>query len=166
MKTQTGFITVLCVMGLLVFSRATETNLIPWHVVSSNRLTEIRQEFYALPRPVIEGWQTVTQRGPVMFFGWSAEMEGTKLVLTTNATAFIRDNVAQGTNEIRDEVELAGALWPMLLDTNHSVEATAILIGNGLEVYQSYGRPVQQQAGHIRGRGHDRTIRPAGIEQG
>ena len=128
MKTQTRAIamTLSIMFGFSVW--ATETNLIPWHVVSSNRLSEIRQEFYALPRPVIEGWQTVTQRGSVMFFGWSANMEGTKLVLTSNATAFIYDNIAKGTNEIRGEVELAGALWPMLLDTNHSGEATAVLI--------------------------------------
>jgi hypothetical protein len=129
MKVRIGVIVIVLVMGWLVFCRATETNLTPWYVVSSNRLTEIRQEFYALPRPVIERWQTVTQRGPVIFFGWSSDMEGTKLVLTTNAATFISDNVAKGTNEFRGEVDIAGALWPILLDTNHSGEATAILVG-------------------------------------
>jgi hypothetical protein len=130
MNTHTRTIAwALAMMGGLIALRATETNLIPWHVVSSNRLTEIRQEFYALPRPVIEGWQTVTQRGSVMFFGWTAEMEGTNLVLTTNATAFIEDNIALTSNRFDGRVEISGALWPMLLDTNHSGEATAILLG-------------------------------------
>ena len=128
MKTCAGSITLLFVMGCSFSGQATETILIPWHVVSSNRLTEIRQEFYVLPRPVIQGWQTVTQRGSVMFFGWSAEMEGTKLVLTTNATAFIEDNTAHAGYRFDGRVELSGALWPILLDTNHSGEATAILL--------------------------------------
>lgn len=129
MKAKALVIALLLMTVICPFSNwAIETNLIPWHVVSSNRLAEIRQEFHILPRPVIASWKTVTRRGPVMFFGWSAEMEGSKLVLTTNAAAFIRGTVAKGANEMRGEAELAGALWPMLLDTNHSGEATATLI--------------------------------------
>jgi hypothetical protein len=101
--------------------------MIPWLVVSSNRLNTIRQEFYALPRPIVDHWQTVTQRGPALFLG-NADLEGTSLVLSASAEYFVTNNMALATNQLCQEEEVGIAIWPILLDTNYSGDATAILV--------------------------------------
>ena len=57
-----GPVVVCCTAGVL----AAESNGTPWLVISSNRLETVRQAFYALPRPLVEGWQTRDTTGTGM----------------------------------------------------------------------------------------------------
>ena len=143
---------VSCLVCLVLWCRsvvfATDTNLMPWLVISSNRLATVQQDFYALPRPVIVGWQTVTQRGPVLFFGYSANMTASKLVLSTNALSFVTNSIAQGADRFDGRVETAAAVWPVLLDTNYSGDATAILIGLEDSAFTMAG-PKFQATGYV-----------------
>jgi len=142
----------LTIIAIVVFARtvsfATDTNLMPWLVISSNRLATIQQEFYALPRPIVDSWQTVTQRGPVLFFGFNADIRGTKLVLTTNAQDFIARNEALATNRFCTEEEIGVAIWPILLNTNYSGDAAAVLVGLQNNAFTMAG-PKLQATGYI-----------------
>ena len=108
---------------------AGDASLAPWLVVSSNRLDAIRQDFYALPRPLFLGWQSVTRPAPVLFFGFKSGMVADKLVLTSNTISFITNSMALATNRVCWQEELSIALWPILLETNYSGDATGVLIG-------------------------------------
>jgi len=132
MSARVPIVVIWLAAGTLGFAGSIASsgpNLLPWLVVSSNRLESIRQDFYALPRPLFQGWESVTQRGPVMFFGFKSSMVADKLILTSNTISFITNSMALATNRACWQEELSIALWPILLVTNYSGDATGVLIG-------------------------------------
>lgn len=64
---------------------------------------------------------------PLFFLG-NADFEGTNIVLSASAQFFITNNMALATNQLCQEEEVGIAIWPILLDTNYSGDATAILV--------------------------------------
>ena len=101
---------------------AAATNRVPWFVVSTEEIADIRASFLRLPRPLFNRYTTRTVRPGMGLPGIPipGKFIITELELTTNTEAFVRGQ--------HTEVALAAALFPLLADQTYSGDAAIVLL--------------------------------------
>jgi len=106
------------------------TTNVPWRVIPQEKIDQIRADFIALPKPVLDHyWQEPRQ---TLYLGLSNDVYF--VTLTTNAQALLQEHAACRLNSgsITGRMNVAVALYPFL-NSNATLSAEVVVFLSGMD---------------------------------